>query len=489
MDLGALEVQIFVSLTLVLGAVFVALLCDFLKGNNEWLRERNIELAVRQQERERLKRESQPASAPPAAPPVRHRHNAASPGCTPLVAPPAAPPAAGAGAAGEAPAQGVSWATEEEQETVEEMAERIRSRANRHAPRDEEEEEEEPDPGENSGPAALASGRGPAAGTGSGYPEQDAAPPSSAPGSAETDSSNERLPLSIHAKVTPIDVVAAERAAGSEALRLASELEHVAGMAAAGVEDAAEQEHPIETESPEAEAEEPVADVDPKLESAQSEPPSESAEAEAPVESAAMENLPTAPSPSEDREETGVPAASLDAGAEPADVDESKAGARIPAPDLPAGFHPYCELSRAAGASKPFHGTIVSIGVKLPDQDSAGGVNPDALAEVTELIQSLLEADDFACRSPEDEFLLIIPRQRGASVQRRLQRISERLWDYQIRSVGTQAVMFTWGAAEISGEPLDEAVASARERMRQTQRTRLKASSEIHHYQRRAAND
>ena len=54
MDLGALELQIFVSLVVVLGSAFVALVCDYLKGNNEQLRERNIELRVRTEEQERF---------------------------------------------------------------------------------------------------------------------------------------------------------------------------------------------------------------------------------------------------------------------------------------------------------------------------------------------------------------------------------------------------------------------------------------------------
>src|SRR5258706_10177139 len=53
MDLGAFELQIFVSLIVVLGAAFVALVCDYLKGNNEQLREHNIELRVRKDEQER----------------------------------------------------------------------------------------------------------------------------------------------------------------------------------------------------------------------------------------------------------------------------------------------------------------------------------------------------------------------------------------------------------------------------------------------------
>lgn len=54
METGTLQIQIFVSLVVVLGTALVAFLCDFLKGNNEQLRERNIELRVRQDERERF---------------------------------------------------------------------------------------------------------------------------------------------------------------------------------------------------------------------------------------------------------------------------------------------------------------------------------------------------------------------------------------------------------------------------------------------------
>jgi hypothetical protein len=78
MDLGALELQIFVSLVVVLGSAFVALICDYLKGNNEQLRERNIELRVRTEERERFAilnpsawlaqfRSSSPVAAQPVA--------------------------------------------------------------------------------------------------------------------------------------------------------------------------------------------------------------------------------------------------------------------------------------------------------------------------------------------------------------------------------------------------------------------------------------
>src|SRR5260221_14784686 len=56
MELGQYQLQIFVSLVVILGAAFVALICDFLKGNNEQLRELTIELKVRREEEQRRDR-------------------------------------------------------------------------------------------------------------------------------------------------------------------------------------------------------------------------------------------------------------------------------------------------------------------------------------------------------------------------------------------------------------------------------------------------
>ena len=50
MELGPYTLQVFTSLILILGAACVALICDFLKGNNEKLRELTIELKVRREE-------------------------------------------------------------------------------------------------------------------------------------------------------------------------------------------------------------------------------------------------------------------------------------------------------------------------------------------------------------------------------------------------------------------------------------------------------
>jgi hypothetical protein len=53
MDYSPHQIQIFATLLVVLSASFVALVCDLLKGNNEHLREQNVELKVRREEEHR----------------------------------------------------------------------------------------------------------------------------------------------------------------------------------------------------------------------------------------------------------------------------------------------------------------------------------------------------------------------------------------------------------------------------------------------------
>src|SRR5579862_2545638 len=70
MELGQYQLQVFVSLVVILGAAFVALICDFLQGNNEQLRELTIELKLRRQEEQRRSRTmmAEPSKAGKASP-------------------------------------------------------------------------------------------------------------------------------------------------------------------------------------------------------------------------------------------------------------------------------------------------------------------------------------------------------------------------------------------------------------------------------------
>ena len=85
----------------------------------------------------------------------------------------------------------------------------------------------------------------------------------------------------------------------------------------------------------------------------------------------------------------------------------------------------------------------------------------------------MLDPADFACREGEDEFLIVCPGLRGGGGQRRLNEISERLWNFQLRGQGSFSVLFSWGGIGIENEPLSEAIASATGRMQQTKRSRV----------------
>src|SRR5580700_3028928 len=71
MELGQYQLQIFVGLVVVLAAAFVALICDFLKSNNEQLRELTIELKVRREEEQRHSQTMIPQTVPASAPALR----------------------------------------------------------------------------------------------------------------------------------------------------------------------------------------------------------------------------------------------------------------------------------------------------------------------------------------------------------------------------------------------------------------------------------
>jgi hypothetical protein len=134
---------------------------------------------------------------------------------------------------------------------------------------------------------------------------------------------------------------------------------------------------------------------------------------------------------------------------------------------LPAGFQDGFVLTRLVENRQPVSGLVVSIGAGT-SQDT----NRPLPADVRALIQSLIGPNDFAAQSGKDEFLLIYPGERGASAQRRLSQIAERLWDFQLRSMGSLSILFSWGGVEVRSESINEAIASATERMQETRRGR-----------------
>ncbi len=136
-------------------------------------------------------------------------------------------------------------------------------------------------------------------------------------------------------------------------------------------------------------------------------------------------------------------------------------------PALPAGFQDGFVLTRLMESRQPVSGLVVSIGASA-SQD-ANRSQPD---DFRALIQSLIGPGDFAAQSGPDEFLLIYPGERGASAQRRLSQIAEQLWNFQLSSVASLSILFSWGGVEVRSESIDEAIASATERMQETRRGR-----------------
>jgi hypothetical protein len=119
-------------------------------------------------------------------------------------------------------------------------------------------------------------------------------------------------------------------------------------------------------------------------------------------------------------------------------------------------------------SKKPFSGLVVSIGVN--DRDGSMWHSQGLMQSIGSYIAGLLGEKDFSCRTAYDEFILVCRGEQGAQSQRRLNRISERLWDYQLRRMNTCCILFSWGGVQVQNQPLAEAVASAVDRMRQTKR-------------------
>lgn len=146
---------------------------------------------------------------------------------------------------------------------------------------------------------------------------------------------------------------------------------------------------------------------------------------------------------------------------------------RPPAPaevKIPAGFHDASVLDDLLERGLTFSGLVISIGVSTPEAD---GENPGAvMGKVADFLQKLLRSDDFLCAASDEEFILLSSGEAGREAQRHLSEVSESLWDYQLRLLGTMPMVFSLGGAEVQRENLRDAVKAATERMQQTWRGR-----------------
>ena len=147
----------------------------------------------------------------------------------------------------------------------------------------------------------------------------------------------------------------------------------------------------------------------------------------------------------------------------------------------PSGMIAKPEFEELMQSQQPFTGLVVSIGIN--DTDSSMWHSQGLMQSVGNYITGLLRANDFSCRTAYDEFVIVCRGEQGAHSQRRLNHISERLWDYQLRGIGACSILFSWGGVEIQDRPLAEGIASATERMRETKRTGPSTKSALAHRQ------
>jgi hypothetical protein len=141
----------------------------------------------------------------------------------------------------------------------------------------------------------------------------------------------------------------------------------------------------------------------------------------------------------------------------------------------PRGIVQEHEFQQLLETNQPFTGLVVSVGVN--ESGASKGHTQDLVESVGSYIATLLEENDIVCRHGCDEFIIVCPGERGAPSQRRLNHISERLWDYQLRGLGACSILFTWGGVQVRNQSLADAVASATDRMRETKRTGNSASA------------
>jgi hypothetical protein len=143
---------------------------------------------------------------------------------------------------------------------------------------------------------------------------------------------------------------------------------------------------------------------------------------------------------------------------------------------IPSGMHPAGALRRLLDADRPFTGLVFALSVTHNDGRAA---SQDVVLSVHYFVRNLLQDGDFACQSGPGEFVVLLPGDDAAASRSRLKGISERLWDFQLRGVGSFSVLFSWGDVLVNREPLAEAVDSASERMYQTRRGRKTVSMDF----------
>ncbi len=142
---------------------------------------------------------------------------------------------------------------------------------------------------------------------------------------------------------------------------------------------------------------------------------------------------------------------------------------------LPAGMHDRLTFSRLMDAPGTLSGVVVSISLndhkKIQDSLTHQAFE-DLMRSINKLMNSLIRDQDFGVRLEDSEWVFVYGNEVGAAAQKRILQISERLWDFQLRSMGSISILFGWGAVEVENERLSGAYNASIERMEQSRRGR-----------------
>lgn len=142
---------------------------------------------------------------------------------------------------------------------------------------------------------------------------------------------------------------------------------------------------------------------------------------------------------------------------------------------LPSGMHDRPTLSRLIETAGELSGVVVSISLndyrKIQDSLSNQAFE-DLMRSVGKLMNGMIRDEDFGAKLEDSQWIFVFRNEVGAVAQKRILQISEKLWDFQLRSMGSVSILFGWGAVEVENERLSEAYNAAIERMEQSRRGR-----------------
>lgn len=141
---------------------------------------------------------------------------------------------------------------------------------------------------------------------------------------------------------------------------------------------------------------------------------------------------------------------------------------------LPAGMFNNWPFSVFLEIDKPFTGLVVLIDICA--KDGRPPRSETLLQSISGQIAGLIGEGDFGCRTSDDAFVLVFPGERDADAKRRLNVISDRLWNAQQRAGGSFSLHFSWGGLGKQERPFREAFAAAVQRMNQIGRRRRSIS-------------